>query len=175
MMQGRDALQKDKKKMREVISEYKVLRLDQFKILLKDLEPRIIKTIFTFMVSDNTLYIFDDICSTKEDWQHYYDPDVIKAFWVLLDNLDDIRHHIKTEPPAKLLFMTDRDTYDVIVAHKGEENLINMYYQSFADERVKHLIVVDSKEQMTDFEFNNIFAYCIVSDDGQVTYYRNEG
>ena len=71
--------------------------------------------------------------------------------------------------------MTDKDTYDVIVAHKGEENLINMYYQSFADERVKHLIVVDSKEQMTDFEFNNIFAYCIVSDDGQVTYYRNEG
>ena len=50
-----------------------------------------------------------------------------------------------------------------------------MYYQSFADERVKHLIVVDSKEQMTDFEFNNIFAYCLVSDDGQVTYYRNEG
>ena len=64
-MQGRDALQKDKKKMREVISEYKVLRLDQFKMLLKDLEPRLIKTILTFMISDNTLYIFlvfYDIC-----------------------------------------------------------------------------------------------------------------
>ena len=173
-LRGRDELHGDKKKMREIISEYKVLSLEQFRKLLKHKETRVVNSIITMMKSDNTLYVHDDICCTKDDWNHYYDPDMIKAFWVILDLMEDIKYHTRGEYPAKIIFITEKDTYDVIVAHKGSESLINMFYKSFADENVKHIIVVDKEEQMIDFRFNNIFAYCIVDDEGNVCYYRNE-
>lgn len=173
-LRGRDELQSDKKRMRQIISEYKVLKLEQFKKVLKNLDSGRINSIIKFMIRDNTLYIHDDICSAKEDWKHSYDPDLVKAFWILVDFWDSIRFNSIADYPAKLKFITDNDTYDVIVAHKGKEKIINMFYNNFSDGNVKHIIVVDSKECMVDFDFGNIFAYCIVSDDGEISYYRNE-
>ena len=173
-LRGRDELQSDKKKMREIISEYKALKLEQVKRVLKYKEPRLINSIITMMGRDNTLYIHDDICSTKEDWRYCYDPDIIKAFWLILDLWDDIKFHMTIEYPGRIRFMTEKDTYDVIVAHKGEEEVINMYYKNFSDKSVKCIIVVDNLDQMTDFNFGNIFAYCIISEDGKVIYYRKE-
>ena len=49
-----------------------------------------------------------------------------------------------------------------------------MYYKNFSDGSVKYIIIVDNVEQMSDYNFENIFAYCIVSEEGKVTYYRNE-
>lgn len=173
-LRGRDELRSDKKKMREIISEYKALKLEQFKQVLKYKEPRLVNAIITMMVSDNTLYIHDDICCTEEDWKHYYDPDMIKAFWLLLDLWDDIKFHTTTEYPGKIRFMTSKDTYDIVVVHKGEEGIVNMYYKNFSDGNVKQIVIVDSVAQMSDVHFESIFAYCLVSEEGKVSYYRNE-
>lgn len=174
MLRGREELQSDKIKMREIISEYKVLKLEQFKMILKDREPRLINAIITMMISDNTLYIKDDFCCTKDDLKHYYDADRIKAFWLLLDSWDDIRFHKVIEYPGRIRFMTNKDIYDIVVAHKGEEDVINMYYKNFSDGSIKYIIIVEDVEQMSGYNFENIFAYCIVSEEGKVTYYRNE-
>ena len=174
MLRGREELQSDKIKMREIISEYKVLKLEQFKMILKDREPRLINAIITMMISDNTLYIKDDFCCTKDDLKHYYDADRIKAFWLLLDSWDDIRFHKVIEYPGRIRFMTNKDIYDIVVAHKGEEDVINTYYKNFSDGSIKYIIIVEDVEQMSGYNFENIFAYCIVSEEGKVTYYRNE-
>lgn len=174
-LRGREELQDDKIKMRKIISEYKALKLEQFKMVLKNREPRLVNAIITMMVSDNTLYLHGDFCCTKDDLNHYYDADRIKAFWLVLDSLDDIRYHQLIEYPGRIRFMTDKDTYDVVVAHKGDEKVINMYYKNFSDESIKYIIIVDNVEQISDYNFENIFAYCTVSEEGKVTYYRNEG
>ena len=174
-VRGREELSKDKKKMREIMSEYKVITEKQFIKALNGVDPKHKKTIITYMLSDNTMYRFGEMFSSEENWQEVYDGDLIKAFWVMLDFWEKVRYNCVREYPSKLLFATDNgDTYDVIVANKGDENVINMFYMNFGDEDTKHFVIVEDKEQIKKLNFEGIKAFCIVDDDGNVDYYRRE-
>ena len=111
----------------------------------------------------------------QETWTKNFDKSLITAFWVLLDFWDEVVFNNTAAYPAKIDFITSSDSFDIIVAEKGQENMLNVFYGTVRDEPIKHLVAVEDEEQMTKLTFNGISAFCIVGKDGNVSYYRNEG
>lgn len=174
-MKGRGELCKDLEELREIISTYKVLKVEQLYKAIKNKEQNIKKTIITHMKNNDTLFIFNDICSATENWIKDYDKAMIKAFWILLDFWNEVQYNTKDTFPAKIYFITDDDSFDIIVAEKGQEKMLNVFYSKFQDKTTKHLVAVEDEEQMIKLSFDGIAAFCVVNDNGTVSYYRNEG
>lgn len=175
ILRGVEELHEDIKKMRGFISEYKVVTCEQFDKYLYNKEPRIKKMIRTRMVNQDALYLEDGMCSAEPDWHRSYDASMIKALWVMLDFCEESEYNSIAEYPAKLRFSKAGEVYDVCVVEKGKENTYNVFYKKFQSAPGNFLVVVEAREQMSKLNFEGIIAYCIVSEDGKVEYYRKEG
>lgn len=175
MLRGAEEHYADVKKMREFISEYKTVKIEQFDKYLYDKEQRIKNIIRRRLVSQDLMFVVDGMCSVKPDWQHYYDRAMIKALWVMLDFCEEIDYNSPQEYPTKIRFSKNGEVFDVCVAERGTESELNVYYKNFANETHNYLVVVDEQSQMSKLTFNGIVAFCIVGEDGNVDYYRNEG
>ena len=121
------------------------------------------------------MFVFDDICSVYEKWTKYFDRGMITAFWILLDFWEKAIFNSTASYPAKIDFITEDDYFDIIVAERGQEKMLNVFYSKVHDPTIKHLVAVESEEQMARLNFKGISAFCIVDNEGYVSYYRNEG
>lgn len=173
-MRGRAELCVDIKQIREIISVYKVLKLEQIYRVMKDKEIRIKKMIVSLLQRNEMMFVFDDICSSTNNWTKDIDRGIITAFWILLDFWDDVIFNDMASFPAKIEFMTQEDTFDIIVAEKGQENLINSFYIKRSDPTVRYLVVVDDTRQMKKIKFDGIAAFCAVDQNGCVKYYKGD-
>lgn len=173
-MRGRAELCVDIKQIREIISVYKVLKLEQVYRVMKDKEIRIKKMIVSLLQRNEMMFVFDDICSSTNNWSKDIDKGIITAFWILLDFWDDVIFNDVASFPAKIEFMTQEDTFDIIVAEKGQESLINSFYSKRSDPTVRYLVVVDDARQMKKIKFDGIAAFCMVDSNGCVKYYEGD-
>ena len=174
-MRNREDLVIEANELIEVISTYKVLKLEQIMRSIRNKEQNVKKSIVRLLQRQDRIYIFDDICSVQEKWTACFDKGIITAFWILLDFWDEIIFNSTATFPAKIDFITEEDSFDIIVAEKGQEKMLNVFYGKVHDETIKHLVAVEDEEQMTKLTFDGISAFCIVSKEGKVSYYRNEG
>lgn len=174
-MKGREELCKDLEELRELISTYKVLKIEQFYKAIKNKEHNVKKEIIAHMKNSDKLFLFKDLCSASDNWINDYDKSLIKAFWILLDFWNEVEYNTKDTFPAKIFFITKDDSFDIIVAEKGQEKMLNVFYNRFHDKTTKHLVAVEDEEQMIKLSFDGIAAFCIVNEKGTVSYYRNEG
>ena len=174
-MRNREELVTEANELIEVISTYKVLKLEQILRSIRNKEHNVKRSIVRLLQRQDRLYIFDDICSSDEKWTKNFDKGIIKAFWILLDFWDEIIFNSTAAYPAKIDFITQEDSFDIIVAEKGQEKMLNVFYSKVRDATIKHLVAVEDEEQMTMLTFEGISTFCIVSNDGNVSYYRNEG
>ena len=92
----------------------------------------------------------------------------------MLDFWDDVIFNDTASFPAKIEFMTQEDTFDIIVAEKGQESLINSFYSKRSDPTVRYLVVVDDARQMKKIKFDGIAAFCMVDSNGCVKYYEGD-
>ena len=174
MLRGPEEHYQDIKKMREFLSDYKVVTVEQFDRYLCNKDARIKKLIQSRMVNRDVMYIADGMCSVNPQWQKDYDRSMIKAIWVMLDFYEDGEYNGPAEHPSKLRFSKNGEVYDVCVAEKGSENSLNVYCNKFLNEPCKFLVIVDEKEQIPKLNFDGIVAFCIVDDNGKINYYKNE-
>jgi hypothetical protein len=174
-LRSREDLVTEANELIEIISTYKVLKFEQILRSIRNKEQSVKKSIIKLLERQDRIYIFDNICSVEEKWTKCFDKGIITAFWVLLDFWDDIIFNSTATYPAKIDFITQEDSFDIIVAERGQEKMLNVFYGKVRDETTKHLVVVEDEEQMTRLTFDGISAFCIVSNDGRVNYYRNEG
>ena len=159
----------------DLISTYKVLRLEQILKTIRNKEDTVKKAIIRLLQRQDRIYVYDEICSVQEKWIKHFDKGIITAFWILLDFWDDIIFNSTATYPAKIDFITPSDSFDIIVAEKGQEKMLNVFYGKVRDKTIKHLVAVEDEEQMAKLTFDGISAFCIVDKDGCVSYYRNEG
>lgn len=173
-MRTREAVIKDAKELLEIITTYKVLKLEQLYAAIRGKEKSVKQAIIRLLDRENRIYIHDDIVSVKEKWSKDFDKGIITAFWILLDFWDDILFNTTAGFPAKIEFITADDAYDIIIAEKGQENLLNTFFKKHQDNTIKHLVVVENEEQMYKLNFPGIAVFCIVSDDGSISYYQEQ-
>lgn len=174
-MKGRAELCEDIKQIREIVSEYKVLKLEQIYKVMNNKDERIKKMVLSLMRKNEMIFIHDDMCSSTDNWTKNYDRATVTAFWILLDFWEDVMFNNAASFPAKIEFITPEDNFDIIVVDKGQENLMNSFYCKKHDSDTMHLVAVEDIKQMNKLNFEGIAAFCIVEDGGHIKYYRNEG
>lgn len=170
----RDNMIEDAKNVLEIITTYKVLKLEQLYSVIRNKEKQVQQSVIRLLEREERLYIHEDIASSTEKWSKDFDIGLITAFWILLDFWDDVLFNDISAFPAKIDFITNDDAYDIIVAEKGQENILNTFYKRHIDNTVKHLVAVESEEQMYKLDFPGIAAFCIVDDDGNISYYQEQ-
>ena len=82
-------------------------------------------------------------------------PSILSAFWVLLDFREDITYHTASDFPVALTFCTQSDAYK--------------------EDSPRRIAVVDDVGQIPLLHFPGIAAFCTVTPDGKVQYYRKQG
>lgn len=170
----RDNMIEDAKNVLEIITTYKVLKLEQLYSVIRNKEKQVQQSVIRLLEREERLYIHEDIASSTEKWSNGFDKGLITAFWILLDFWDDVLFNDISAFPAKIDFITNDDAYDIIVAEKGQESILNTFYKRHIDNTVKHLVAVESEEQMYKLDFPGIAAFCIVDDDGNISYYQEQ-
>lgn len=165
----------DAKKVLELITTYKVLKLEQLYRVISNKEKHIQQSIIRLLEREERVYIYDDVASSTEKWSKCFDKGLITAFWILIDFWDDVLFNGVSVFPAKIDFITHDDAYDIIVAEKGQAKVLNNFYKHHVNNTIKHLVVVDNEEQMCKLDFPGIAAFCIVDDYGNISYYQEQG
>lgn len=115
---------------------------------------------------------WDMVLCSKE---HTPNPAVTAAFWVLLDFLPEVIYHTVSEFPVALTFYTESDAYDVIYVPEEKEILINHALSVYPQDAPRRLVIVSQPKQMSVIRFPGIAAFCTITKDGQVQYYKKQG
>lgn len=102
-------------------------------------------------------------------------PSTMAAYWILLDFISDTIYHTVSDFPVSLTFYTNSDCYDVIHVPEEKEILINHALSDYDEDAPKRLVVVDHTGQIPNLRFPGIAAFCTVSADGRVQYYKKQG
>ena len=102
-------------------------------------------------------------------------PSILSAFWILLDFREDIIYHTASEFPVALTFCTQSDAYDVIHIPEDKEILMNHALSVYKEDSPRRIAVVDDAGQIPLLHFPGITAFCTVTPDGKVQYYRKQG
>lgn len=115
---------------------------------------------------------WDMVLCSKE---HTPDMAVTAAFWVLLDFLPEVIYHTVSEFPVALTFYTEADAYDVIYVPEEKEILINHALSVCPKDAPRRLVIVAKPTQMPQIHFPGITAFCTITENGQVQYYKKQG
>lgn len=158
-----------------LLSTYHALTLLQFEaffpeltrqkllLLLKKLE----KTGRLTLIPEKELVLYTENCVPN--------PSILSAFWVLLDFREDITYHTASDFPVTLTFYTQSDAYDVIHIPEEKEILMNHALSAYKEDSPRRIAVVDNAGQIPLLDFPGIAAFCTVTPDGKVQYYRKQG
>lgn len=102
------------------------------------------------------------------------DMGMIKAFWVLLDFLDETEYHSAGDFPVKLYFFARAEMYEVVYVQPGQEALISQALANKADDEGKKIMVVESLEQVPNLSCPNVSGYCLVDEHGTTHYFKEK-
>lgn len=170
-MRTREAVIQDAKELLEIITTYKVLKLEQLIKVMGDKDQSAKQSVIRLLEKEDRLFIHDSMASAEEKWSKSFDRGMIAAFWVLLDFWQEVLYHTTAGFPAKIEFITTDDAYDIIIAEQGMERVLSTFFHKHRDEAVKHLIVIKNMEQMYRLFCPGI-VFCMVEDSGSVSYYQ---
>ena len=102
-------------------------------------------------------------------------PSTIAAFWVLMDFREDITFHTASDFPVALTFYTQSDAYDVIHIPEEKEILMNHALSAYKEDAPRRIAIVDNAGQIPLLNIPGIAAFCTVTPEGKVQYYRKQG
>ena len=102
-------------------------------------------------------------------------PSTLAAFWVLLDFREDITFHTASDFPVALTFYTQSDAYDVIHIPEEKEMLMNNALSAYKEDAPRRIAIVDHAGQIPLLAIPGTAAFCTVTPDGKVQYYRKQG
>lgn len=158
-----------------IISMYQVLSINQLIQLFPDISKE--KTLMLvkqlerngrLVYEQETGYVFYSKDSTPN-------PSILSAFWVLIDFIQDITFHSASDFPVTLTFYTSSDCYDVIHVPEQKEILINHALSQHDEDAPQRLVIVEHTKQIPLLHFPGITAFCTISPDGHVQYFKKQG
>ncbi len=173
-MRTKEHLREEAMMLLEIISTYKVLNMEQLLAVMGEKDVRQKQTVLKILEKEDRIFINGEIVSSVQKWNKCYDKALIIAFWVLLDFWEEVLYNTPAPFPAKIEFITNDEAYDIIVAEKGQENILNAFFRRNYDNTIKHFVVVSSEEQMYNLKFAGIEAFCLVDDEGNISYYKEK-
>lgn len=100
------------------------------------------------------------------------DVGLICSVWVLLDFIDRVEFHSPSDFPAKLLFFSAGNMYEVVYVAAGQEALVTQALRQCKQGESRRIVLVDDAGQIPLLDFPDISGFCTVEQDGIVSYYK---
>ena len=175
-MQHRDQQQESHlSEITRLLSMYHALSLPQFGRLYPELTDRKLRLLLGRLekagrlafVPDRELVLYSKECVPN--------PSTLAAFWVLLDFREDVTYHTASDFPVALTFYTQSDAYDVIHIPEKKEMLMNHALSAYKEDSPRRIAIVDHARQIPLLHIPGTAAFCTVTPDGKVQYYRKQG
>lgn len=164
---------RDGEKLLRIMTTYHALLYEQ----ILQLFPRnreSLKTFINSLIKQGRLYYDTQkglLCDC-EDSSQSVDYGLIAAFWVLLDFKKAIMYHTSGSFPVKLDFFAQDEAYQIIYAASGQEALINHIFSLQTKVEANRLVILENEYQAKQLQIPDVTAYCLVSEDGAVSYYQ---
>ena len=98
----------------------------------------------------------------------------LAALWVLTDLIDRVEYHSSTDFPAQLVFLANGELYEVIAIPSGKETLITQALSTAKDTGDHRIVILDSTSQLPLLHIPKTIAYCTVTQDGAIHYFKEE-
>ena len=175
-MQHRDQQQESHlSEITRLLSMYHALSLPQFGRLYPELTDRKLRLLLGRLekagrlafVPDRELILYSKECVPN--------PSTLAAFWVLLDFREDVTYHTASDFPVALTFYTQSDAYDVIHIPEEKEMHMNHALSAYKEDSPRRIAIVDHSRQIPLLHIPGTAAFCTVTPDGKVQYYRKQG
>ena len=104
------------------------------------------------------------------------DEGTLCCLWVLVDVLGKRKlenHYLaeKEEYPARIIFFSAQEIYDILYVGSGDLRLVNGIFAKGKRQGENHIVVVENVELIRQLEIPNVIGYCVVR-EGSVEYYR---
>ena len=100
------------------------------------------------------------------------DLSMVKAVWVLLDFIDRVEYHSAHDFPVKIVFFAADEEFEIIYVPYGKEGLVSQTMRMRQEVIPRRIVLVDEPGQISALDFPGISAYCTVSEDGRVSYFK---
>lgn len=100
------------------------------------------------------------------------DLGIIAAFWVLLDFQKAMIYHTVSDFPVKISFFCHDEEYQIFYAEPEKESLLNRLLAKETKDMPSRIIIVQQEEQARTLSVPGVIAFCTVSPEGKVSYYR---
>jgi len=172
----RDSLYaKEAAELIRTISLYKSLTCGQVYRLFPGKEDAI-KNLLTQLIKQKRV-VFNpstDRISAGEEYDTHPDSSMIIAFWVLLDFIDKTEYHTASDFPVKISFFSQDEFYEIVHVPYGQEIMLSHAMATKEEDPPRRLIVVDNPDQISNISIQGTVAFCVVSAEGKVNYYKLE-
>lgn len=156
------------------LSLYKTLLEKQVYRMFPDKKQQAIHTLVERYIKDGRIFRDQHRRLLSASPEPELDIGTIKAFWVLLDFLDETEYHSAGDFPIKLFFFSKAEMYEVIYAQPEQEALISQALTNKADDEGKKIIVVESLKQISNVSCSNVSGYCLVDEQGTTHYFKEK-
>ena len=155
------------------LSTYRCVKKEQL-IKLTTGKREIIEKLLTYMEYHRRIWRDGDYYYSYPDGWEPPDSSMIASLWVLIDFITAVDFHTVGEYPAKIVFFANEAVHEIVYVDTGKETLLSYLLNENRMKDSNVLVIVENKEQINMINAPNIKAYCTVSDDGDVLYYKKE-
>lgn len=153
-----------------LLSTYKYLKTAQLKSLLTDISDENFRFLLRRLEKNGRLYLNKETMMIQHSQDTVSIPGQIEALWVLIDFYPEVSYHSAGNFPIVLHFFTSEKAYEVIFIPPGKEMVMNHALSVISS--ASRLIIIKDIDQIRSICIPDISAFCLVSADGQVEYYK---
>ena len=107
--------------------------------------------------------------------KHQADSGLIQSVWVLLDVIDRVEYHPPGDFPAKVIFFSGGEIYEIVYVAVSQEALIAHALKQDARQDSRRIVLVDSPAQIAKIDCPGISGFCTVEENGQTHYFKKAG
>ena len=104
--------------------------------------------------------------------KHQADSGLIQSVWVLLDIIDRVEYHSPGDFPAKVIFFSGGEIYEIVYVAVSQEALIAHALKQDARQDSRRIVLVEEPDQIPLLNFPKISGFCTGSSSGLVLYYQ---
>lgn len=156
------------------ISTYHYIRHDQLLRLYPQKKKDVIDNLLSYLVRQGRIFYEPDRNWYHDGTEAHADAEMLAALWVLADFIDRTGYHSATDFPAKLFFFAEGEVYEVIYVPADKEALMEQALLQAGEDNGKRILILEDTEQIERLHIADVAAYCIVSDTGEIQYYKQE-
>lgn len=159
-----------------LITTYHVLRYEQVIRFFSRSKEDSIKSLITSLTKQGRIYHDKERELLSDTPESAVSPDygLIAAFWILLDFKEALVYHTSGDFPIKLHFFSHDESYEIIYAGLNDEPLLNHVMESIPCQDALRLVILESESQASRLSIDGVAAFCIVEQNGAVSYYQKK-